>query len=215
MGEEHVNCLVKLQGYQSLCFDIQKTIFRPGPTAWTSQAWRCLQCGSQLAGGTPPGPPGTHALSQFWYTCFIPVLVHIFNPSFLTHLSSHGTAHCCECCALVVVTAVSHTFFIYSYFLISVLVYFFHLNHQFYTQTCTYTTALTSLGHALPGASPWSPQCTFFIPVLVHMFNLCFATNFLFLSYQTYTLACTNGMALAALSQLARGKPLGPPSPHV
>ena len=23
-------------------------------------AWPCLQCRSQLAGGTPPGPPGTH-----------------------------------------------------------------------------------------------------------------------------------------------------------
>ena len=36
-----------------------------------------------------------------------------------------------------------------------------------------------------------------------------------YLSYQTYTLANTNGMALVALSQLARGKPLGPFSAHV
>ena len=33
-----------------------------------------------------------HAPWTPWYTCFIPVLVLIFNPSSLTHLSSHGTA---------------------------------------------------------------------------------------------------------------------------
>ena len=62
---------------------------------------------------------------------------------------------------------------------------------------------LTSLGYALPGARPWY---TCLISVLLLMF---------YLSYQSYTLACTNGMALTALGQLARGKPLGPPSPHV
>ena len=39
----------------------------------------CLRCWSQLAGGTPPGPPGTHASSQFWYTSLIPVFLHIFH----------------------------------------------------------------------------------------------------------------------------------------
>ena len=53
------------------------TSFRPAPTAQTSQARPCLQCWSQLAGGTPPGPPGTHASSQFWYTSLIPVFLHI------------------------------------------------------------------------------------------------------------------------------------------
>ena len=56
---------------------IYKTSFRPAPTARTSQAWPCLQCRSQLAGGMPPGPPGTHASSQFWYTSLIPVFLHI------------------------------------------------------------------------------------------------------------------------------------------
>ena len=80
--------------YLMLCHSpfIYKTSFRPAPTARTSQAWPCLRCRSQLAGGTPPGPPGTHASSQFWYTSLIPVSLHIFNPSFLTHLLSHGTA---------------------------------------------------------------------------------------------------------------------------
>ena len=36
--------------------------------------------------------------------------------------------------------------------------------------------ALASLGHAFPGASPWAPQYTCSIPVLIHMFNLCFST---------------------------------------
>ena len=85
-------------------------------------------------------------------------LVHMLNPSSGTHLYSQ---------------------FWYT-LLISVVVYFIHLNHQCYTYTCTYTTALALLGHALPGASPWSPQYTFLISVQVHMFNLSFATNVLF-----------------------------------
>ena len=35
-----------------------------------------------------------------------------------------------------------------------------------------------------------------------------------YLNYQSYTLTCTYGMALAALGQLARGKPPGPPSAY-
>ena len=42
-------------------FILSWTSFRPAPTAQTSQARPCLRCWSQLAGGTPPGPPGTHA----------------------------------------------------------------------------------------------------------------------------------------------------------
>ena len=70
--------------YLMLCHSpfIYKTSFRPAPTAWTSQARPCLRCWSQLAGGKPPGPPGTHASSQFWYSSSIPVLVHN------SHLSS-------------------------------------------------------------------------------------------------------------------------------
>ena len=87
-------------------------------------------------------------------SCLIPVLVHMYNPSFVTHFSSQ---------------------FWYTWYtsFIPVLVYIFHLNHLFYTYTCTYTTALTLLGHALPGANPWS---TSLIPFLVHIFNLCFVT---------------------------------------
>ena len=43
------------------CLYILDTSFRPAPTARTSQARPCLRCRSQLAGGKPPGPPGTHA----------------------------------------------------------------------------------------------------------------------------------------------------------
>ena len=70
-----------------------------------------------------------------------------------------------------------------------------------------------SLRSAMPGASPWSPQYTCSIPVMVHMFNLFFLLMF-YLNYQSYTLTCTYGMALTALSQLARGKPPGPPSAY-
>ena len=44
-----------------------------------------------------------------------------------------------------------------------------HLDLHLYHSTC----------FARPGASPWSPQYTCSIPVLVHMFNLCFSTYFL------------------------------------
>ena len=77
------------------------TSFRPAPTARTSQARPCLWCRSQLAGGTPPGPPGTHASSQFWYTSLIPVFLHIsylmawwWLQPFHTHFSYTGIFWC-------------------------------------------------------------------------------------------------------------------------
>ena len=53
--------LTNLTKRRPLCLYIYKTSFRPAPTAQTSQARPCLRCRSQLARGTPPRPPGTHA----------------------------------------------------------------------------------------------------------------------------------------------------------
>ena len=151
MSKHSVECFVMMRA-------IWNTSFRPAPTARTLQAWPCLQCRSQLAGGTPPGPPGTHAWSQFWYSCWIPVLVHSSHLSSGLLLSSES----------------------------SMLYLDLHLHH--------------STRFARPCVARG------LISVLLLMF---------YLSYQSYTLACTNGMALAALGQLARGKPFGPPSPHI
>ena len=120
--------------------NLDTTSFRPAPMAWTSQAWPCLWCWSQLAGGMPPGPPGTHAWSQFWYSCLIPVFVHT------SHLSSG-----------VLLSSES-----------SMLYLDLHLYHS------------THFAWPCLARGTWSPKYTFFIPVLVHMFNPCFATNVLF-----------------------------------
>ena len=49
-------------------------------------------------------------------------------------------------------------------------------------------------------------QFTYSISILLFM---------LYLNYQSHTLICTYDMALAALGQLSRGKPLEPPSENV
>ena len=73
-----------------------------------------------------------------------------------------------------------------------------------------------SLRSAMPsqGQAPGSPsahvQFQFWYTCLISVFLPMF-----YLHYQSYTLTCTNGMALTALSQLARGKPLGPQNPVI
>ena len=160
------------------------TSFRPAPMARTSQAWPCLRCWSQLAGGTPPGPPGTHVQSQLWYSCLIPVLVHTSYLSSGTHLSSQFW--CTPLTQIINVT----------------------LRPALIPQDSLHS-AMPCQGQA-PGPPSMHVQFQFWYTCLFSLLLLMF-----YLSYQTYTLACTNGMALAVLGQLARGKPLGPPSPHV
>ena len=98
-------------------FHLNHQIYSAYGTA-LADAWPFLQHWSQLARGTPPGPPGTHVSSQFSHTCFIPVLVHIFH-LLAQHLLMHS-------CALVQAPCPLHQYSC----LIPVMVHIFHLMAQ-------------------------------------------------------------------------------------
>ena len=76
VGEECVNCLVKLQGHQSLCFNIQALDQHPwhGPRKLGH------------ASGASHSLLGARPLDPLVHTCLIPVLVLMFNPSFGAYL---------------------------------------------------------------------------------------------------------------------------------
>ena len=155
------------------------TSFRPAPMARTLQAWPCLRCGSQLAGGKPPGPPGMHALSQLWYSCLIPVLVHnshlssgvlLSSESSMLYLDLHlyHSTHFTQPC-LARGKALVHMFNLC--FATNVLFKSPKLHfslHQWHG-TCFARPCL-------PRGKPLGPQYTCSIPVLVHLFDLCFST---------------------------------------
>ena len=156
-----------------------------------------------------------------WHSASLPeaspldLPVHIFNPSFLTHLSSHGTAlaaassvpwwwlqpfHTHFSCTGIFISQFGCTSFIWIINLI--------------LRPALIPQHLLHLAMPCQGQAPGPPSTHF----LFQFWYTCLFSLLLlmfYLNYQTYTLACTNGMALTALGQLARGKPLGPPSPHV
>ena len=51
-------------------FNISQTSFRPTPTAWTSQAWLCLWCWSQLAGHHGTALAAASAAPWWWLQRF-------------------------------------------------------------------------------------------------------------------------------------------------
>ena len=132
----------------------------------------CRRCGSQLARGTPPGPPGTHASSQFWYTSFIPVFLHIYHL-----MAQHSLLR--VLCLSGGYSLFTHIFHIQVFSHLSSGVLLSSELSMLYLDLHLYHSTRFAWP-CLARGKPLSPQYTFFIPVLAHMFNLSFATNVLF-----------------------------------
>ena len=157
---------------------------------------------------------GTQFSSQFWYSCLIPVLVHnsqlssgvlLSSESLMLYLDLHlyHSTHFAQPC-LARGKALVHMFNLC--FATNVL---FKLSKLHFSLHQWHGTRIPSQGQA-PGCPSTHVQFQFWYTSLISVFLPMF-----YLHYQSYTLTCTNGMALTVLSQLARGKPLGPLSPHV